>query len=286
MKRLAIVAFAAAATLTLAFGAATTKAFNGGGGYGGGDHGKQLTITGPSTLAMNATGTFQVSLSNDRGWDGPLFAGKGGGGDDHHGLKNVVLKVYPGDSCRVPRGDYGKGDDHGGPGDHGGHGGHGGPSWPVTYKPSGEDDGVYSFDIKPADFTDEVGDFSLKASADNVEDSDCFVLQVTANQTESAPRGPIGVFLCYSKYQVVPGVWPFGMAQQLMAGGGYWLPYAVPGTVPFGTNIGNYHLICNPASTQSANGSVLGAGENVYSPDVAKAAIGDAFGPFYPVVGG
>ena len=146
-------------------------------------------------------------------------------------------------------------------------------------------DGSYAYTLDPSDFADGYGTYSVQASAGDVDAlSPCRTLSVVPALTK--PRGEIGVFLCYSKWQVVPGVWPFGKAQELMKGSGYWLPYAVPGNAPFGTNIGDYHLVCNIASTQSVNGSMLGAGANVYSPDVAKAAIGDTFGPFYPVVGG
>lgn len=53
------------------------------------------------------------------------------------------------------------------------------------------------------------------------------------------------VFLCYSKSSDVPGVWPVGQAQDLIDGG-YWAPAAMAGIVDGGTNIGNFHLVCNP----------------------------------------
>jgi hypothetical protein len=53
------------------------------------------------------------------------------------------------------------------------------------------------------------------------------------------------VFLCYSKFNDVPGVWPAAEAQALMDDG-YWSPEAVEGTLDGGTNIGGYHLVCNP----------------------------------------
>jgi hypothetical protein len=66
------------------------------------------------------------------------------------------------------------------------------------------------------------------------------------------PRGEEGIFLCYSKFQVEPGVWQYTMAQQLLAGGGYWKPYAVLGT-DSNTRLGAYSLVCNPTGkvTQS-----------------------------------
>jgi hypothetical protein len=63
-------------------------------------------------------------------------------------------------------------------------------------------------------------------------------------------------FLCYSKYQVNPGVWPLTStkphhsAADLMAAG-YWSPYAETAT-PTATRItGGYYLICNLPSTLS-----------------------------------
>ena len=53
------------------------------------------------------------------------------------------------------------------------------------------------------------------------------------------------IFLCYSKFNDVPGVWPAAEAQALMDEG-YWSPEAIEGTVDGGTNIGGYHLVCNP----------------------------------------
>ena len=52
-------------------------------------------------------------------------------------------------------------------------------------------------------------------------------------------------FLCYSKFNDVPGVWPDEEAQALLDEG-YWSPTAVDGNVDGGTNIGGYHLVCNP----------------------------------------
>jgi hypothetical protein len=66
-----------------------------------------------------------------------------------------------------------------------------------------------------------------------------------ASADPGPPRGEEGIFLCYSKFQVDPGVWQYSMAQQLLAGGGYWKPYAVLGT-DSSTRIGAYSLVCNP----------------------------------------
>src|SRR5262245_21934768 len=61
-------------------------------------------------------------------------------------------------------------------------------------------------------------------------------------------REPDGAFLCYSRFQVDPGVWPAGEATALLARG-YWRPTAVLGTVS-ATRLGPYSLVCNP-STQA-----------------------------------
>jgi hypothetical protein len=77
------------------------------------------------------------------------------------------------------------------------------------------------------------------------------------------------VFLCYSKFNDEPGVWPIEQAQALIDDG-YWSPRALDGTVAGGTNVGGYHLVCNaPASDVKLGASpafdvyVGGAGEVV-----------------------
>src|SRR5574340_1603900 len=61
-----------------------------------------------------------------------------------------------------------------------------------------------------------------------------------------APAAPEdSTFLCYSAYQVDPGVWPVSQAQILYTTFGYWQPFAVKGNVTGGTNVGAYHLTCN-----------------------------------------
>ena len=59
---------------------------------------------------------------------------------------------------------------------------------------------------------------------------------------------PDGVFLCYSKFQVLPGNWPVDQAALLLKEG-YWYPDALPGNVPGGPNLGKYHLVCNATGT-------------------------------------
>lgn len=79
----------------------------------------------------------------------------------------------------------------------------------------------------------------------------------------AAPPPPDSAFLCYSAFQDNPGVWSMPVATQLL-GQGYWSPYAVPGNVAGGTNIGGYHLTCNLASGQSASDSSLGGAGETY----------------------
>lgn len=103
---------------------------------------------------------------------------------------------------------------------------------------------------------------------------------VTPSSATSPPRGPNNFFLCYSTFQTVPGVWSEAEAKALLAQG-YWQAYAVKGTVPGGTNIGGYHLVCNLAGTQAVSPDFAGgAGETV-----GKGYVGDNIG-YYSVIGG
>jgi hypothetical protein len=56
-------------------------------------------------------------------------------------------------------------------------------------------------------------------------------------------REPDGAFLCYSRFQVDPGVWPEKEAAGLLANG-HWRPTAVLGTSS-STRYGPYSLVCN-----------------------------------------
>lgn len=64
------------------------------------------------------------------------------------------------------------------------------------------------------------------------------------------PQAPAGVFLCYSADQVTPGVWGADVAPGLLKQG-YWQAYAVKGNVAGGTNVGDFHLVCNVAAGQA-----------------------------------
>src|SRR5262249_8853124 len=59
-------------------------------------------------------------------------------------------------------------------------------------------------------------------------------------------REPDGAFLCYSRFQVDPGVWPATEAAALL-GGGSRRTAAVLGTLS-ATRLGPYSLVCNPST--------------------------------------
>ena len=86
---------------------------------------------------------------------------------------------------------------------------------------------------------------------------------------------PDAVFLCYSKFQVDPGVWASEIAETLLAAG-YYLPTAVRGNVPGGTNLGDYHLVCN--APIAATGEVVNENGIVFPGAVAGATLG-----YYPL---
>ena len=92
------------------------------------------------------------------------------------------------------------------------------------------------------------------------------------------------VFLCYSKFEVDPGTWSADQASELMSEG-YWSPIALTGNRDGGTNIGGYHLVCNPPSTAlvfastSDVESYVGADGTVVGSAVAGMA------GYYPLLG-
>jgi len=108
-------------------------------------------------------------------------------------------------------------------------------------------------------------------------------LSAGACPVAAPPPPPNNAFLCYSASETNPGVWPMDTAVQLLKGGGYWSPYAVPGNVDGGTNIGGYHLVCNLATGQSAGDSTLGGAGETLGPST-KQDVQNVPG-HYPVVG-
>lgn len=82
------------------------------------------------------------------------------------------------------------------------------------------------------------------------------------------------IFLCYSKFEVEPGVWRNSEAMKLEQQG-YWLPFAVKGTSTR-TRLGSYSLVCNlPAPLQTTGAMIDGAGNVVTDPAQTR----------YPVAG-
>jgi len=60
-------------------------------------------------------------------------------------------------------------------------------------------------------------------------------------------EAPSNTFLCYSVFEVDPAVYTVDWAWHWLtsASDHYFTPSAVMGNVPYGTNVGGYHLICN-----------------------------------------
>lgn len=61
------------------------------------------------------------------------------------------------------------------------------------------------------------------------------------------PSDSSSTFLCYSLFEVDPAVYTFGSAWHWLTSTSdhYFTPDAVAGNVPYGTNVGGYHLVCN-----------------------------------------
>jgi hypothetical protein len=93
----------------------------------------------------------------------------------------------------------------------------------------------------------------------------------TATTTASVADSTDGIFLCYSRWQVDPGVWGIDQARDLLAEG-YWKPVAVAG-IASATRLGAYSLVCNPdKQAASAPGTGVDDGGMVYTaPDVLGA---------------
>jgi hypothetical protein len=82
-----------------------------------------------------------------------------------------------------------------------------------------------------------------------------------------------GIFLCYSKWQVDPGVWGVDEARDLLAAG-YWKPVAVAG-ITSATRLGAYSLVCNPdKQAASAPGTAVDDGGMVYTAPDELGALG------------
>jgi hypothetical protein len=79
------------------------------------------------------------------------------------------------------------------------------------------------------------------------------------------------IYLCYSKFQDVPGYWAKPQAVDLFAQG-YWQPTAMPGSQEGGMNIGAHHLVCNPVGATLDGMFLTGSGE-VVGPEIARAEV-------------
>jgi hypothetical protein len=102
-------------------------------------------------------------------------------------------------------------------------------------------------------------------------------LTPTACKTPTPPpyvNPPDGIFLCYSKEQVEPGVWLQDQAAELLAAG-YYYPNALAGNVEGGTNLGSFHLVCNASGTPT--GMFVNANGEVVPPEHAQGNLG-----YYP----
>jgi hypothetical protein len=79
-----------------------------------------------------------------------------------------------------------------------------------------------------------------------------------------------GVFLCYSKFQTIPGVWPASEAKLLLTQG-YTLPQVVQGNVAGGTNMGTFHLACNQPSVVATPtiAGYIGSDGTIFGPGFA-----------------
>ena len=106
------------------------------------------------------------------------------------------------------------------------------------------------------------------------------LLGIAAVGATGAAAAPGNSYLCYSKFQVDPGVWADSVSNKggnltafQLAALGYWKPFAQKST-PTSTLIpGGWYLHCNPTSATTQAGSALtiigGAGETVANQELA-----------------
>lgn len=126
--------------------------------------------------------------------------------------------------------------------------------------------------------SDATGNYGVDTTIPNY-----IVHQITLGACPVAPES--SVFLCYSKFQVDPGAWLAHQASELMSEG-YWAPFALTGNVDGGTNVGDYHLVCNPQTSAPTFASVNAAPERYIGADGGFAtSAADGLPGYYPYAG-
>jgi hypothetical protein len=161
----------------------------------------------------------------------------------------------------------------------------------VFYQAAANEGGFWYFTDEGTEETDEIpigndGDEFLPSDPEGPFSAPDFTFISVGAGPCIRPAAPQvdNVFLCYSTFSNVPAVFPAPVAAALLKGGGYWTPYAVPGTADGGTNIGAYHLVCNLASGQAAGSNTLGGAGEV---DGANTKPNTTNVPgYYPIIGG
>ncbi len=96
----------------------------------------------------------------------------------------------------------------------------------------------------------------------------------------STAKAGNGTYLCYSTFQDIPAVFAPDVAAKLLASttDHYFLPFAVKGTVQWGTNVGGYHLTCSPSSTLTETGLHISSSGDATFGQVVHDAMTKVFG--------
>jgi len=157
--------------------------------------------------------------------------------------------------------------------------------------------GVFAGD--PSTTTDQNGNYSLSGLPSNFgglnlvpghyfmqayyegqgsAQSDCVDFTVVAAVAKTPPP-PDSVFLCYSHFgtDTLPAVFTNVIARKLYGDGkqGYFYPVAEAGAVAGGNNVGKaptqFHIVCNPPSTLTAQQMWADDGNDVYGPVIMTA---------------
>lgn len=78
-------------------------------------------------------------------------------------------------------------------------------------------------------------------------------------------------YLCWNHEMVNPVAYLDTTADAMWTTGNYFEPQAILGNVAGGTNIGDYHLVCNAPSTMKITEYALGGSGEVYAPEAVAA---------------